>query len=168
MPYTAEISPTNPSCYIFLIDQSHSMVESIGRDDSGIKKADLTADTVNKLLRELVIRCTREGGVRDYFHVSVIGYGSHVRPAFAHALAGKEIVPLSEVANHPARVEERRKKIYDGAGGLVEQTIKFPVWLDAVADGNTPMNGAFTYAHRILNDWLTQHPNCFPPVLVSR
>ncbi|MCY0933311.1 hypothetical protein [Streptomyces sp. H34-S4] len=30
MPYTAEISRTNPGCFIFLVDQSASMSDPIG------------------------------------------------------------------------------------------------------------------------------------------
>jgi hypothetical protein len=42
----------------------------------------------------------------------------------------------------PARVETRTKKVSDGAGGLVDQAVKFPIWFDAVASGGTPMCGA--------------------------
>ncbi len=30
MPYTAEISRNNPSCFLFLVDQSSSMLEAFG------------------------------------------------------------------------------------------------------------------------------------------
>jgi uncharacterized protein YegL len=167
MPYTAEISRTNPSCFIFLIDQSGSMQDPFGGGESTRKKADGVADAINKLLQNLVIKCAKEEGVRDYYNVGVIGYGHHVGPAFAGALAGREIVPVSDIANQPARIEERTKKIDDGAGGLVDQTIKFPIWFDAVANGGTPMCAAFTKAQNILSNWLAQHPDCFPPIVIN-
>ena len=71
MPYTAEISRTNPSCFFFLVDQSASMIDPIG--DARASKADVVADALNRLLTELAIRCAKEEGVRDYFYVSVIG-----------------------------------------------------------------------------------------------
>jgi len=37
-------------------------------------------------------------------------------------LAGQELVWIDDIANHPLRVEERGRKVYDGAGGLVEVT----------------------------------------------
>jgi hypothetical protein len=89
MPYTAEISRTSPSCFVFLIDQSGSMQDPFGGGESTKKKADGVADAINKLLQNLVIKCAKEEGVRDYYHVAVIGYGHHVGPAFAGSLAAR-------------------------------------------------------------------------------
>jgi hypothetical protein len=125
------------------------------------------ADAINRLLQNLVIRCAKEEGVRDYFYVSVIGYGARVGPAFGGQLAGKEMVAISEVGNMPARVEPRTKKVDDGAGGLVEQSIRLPIWFDPVADGGTPMCQALAQAQDILQKWLAQHPSCFPPVVIQ-
>lgn len=167
MPYTAEISRFNPSCFIFLIDQSGSMQDPFGGDESARKKADGVADAINKLLQNLVIKCAKSEGVRDYYHVGVIGYGHRVSPAFLGSLSGKELVPISEIANTPARIEERTKKIDDGAGGLVDQTIKFPIWFDSVANGGTPMCHAINRAQTILSGWLSQYPDCFPPIVIN-
>lgn len=167
MPYTAEISRSNPSCFIFLIDQSGSMQDPFGGGESTKKKADGVADAINKLLQNLVIKCAKSEGVRDYYYVGVIGYGNHVGPAFAGALAGREMAPVSEIANQPARVEERVKKIDDGAGGLLDQTIKFPIWFDAVSNGGTPMCAALGRAQSILSNWFAQHPDCFPPIVIN-
>jgi uncharacterized protein YegL len=167
MPYTAEISRSNPSCFLFLIDQSGSMTDPFGAGESNKRKADGVADAINRLLQNLVIKCAKAEGVRDYYHVSVIGYGAHVGPAFSGPLARQELVPISEVADMPARVEERTKKVDDGAGGLVEQAVKFPVWFDPVANGGTPMSQALKSAHSILENWLAQHPDSFPPIVIN-
>src|SRR5881296_1135946 len=167
MSYTAEISRRNPSCFLFLIDQSGSMVDPFGGEESGRRKADQVADVINRLLQNLVIKCAKEEGVRDYYHVGVIGYGAHVGPAFSGSLAGREFVPISEIANMPARIEERTRKTDDGVGGLVDQTIRFPVWFDPVANGGTPMCQALAQAHSILQRWLAQHPDCFPPIVIN-
>ena len=105
--------------------------------------------------------------MRDYYNVGVIGYGHHVGPAFAGTLSGRELVPVSDIANYPARIEERTKKIDDGAGGLVDQTIKFPIWFDAVANNGTPMCAAFGRAQGILSNWLIEHQDCFPPIVIN-
>jgi hypothetical protein len=167
MPYTAEISRANPSCFLFLIDQSGSMADVFGIGESNRRKADGVADAINRLLQNLVIKCAKEEGVRDYYHVGVLGYGAHVGPAFSGPLAGKELVPVSEIGNMPARVESRTKKVDDGAGGLVDQSIRFPVWFDPVANGGTPMCQALDRAHNILQGWLAQHPGSFPPIVIN-
>ncbi len=167
MSYSAEISRLNPSCFLFLIDQSGSMSDPFGAGESSKSKADAVADAINRLLSNLVIKCAKSEGVRDYYYVSVIGYGANVGTAFGGALSGRDFVPISEIGNTPSNIEERKKKIDDGAGGLVEQTTKFPIWFNAVANGGTPMCQALTLAQRMLSGWLNQHPICFPPVVIN-
>ena len=71
MPYIAEISRGNPSCFLFLIDQSGSMRDPFGVDPSK-RKADGVADAINRLLQNLAIKCAKMEGVRDYYHVGVL------------------------------------------------------------------------------------------------
>src|SRR5262249_14915789 len=142
MTYQAEISRSNPSCFLFLLDQSGSMSDPFA-GGTGRSKADELATIINRLLASLVIRCSKDEGVRDYFEVGVLGYGgSDVKPALACVNGNGPIVPISQLADEPLRVEDRLQKIPDGAGGLVEHTVKLPIWVDPHADGGTPMNGA--------------------------
>jgi hypothetical protein len=164
--YSAEISRANPTCFVFLLDQSASMQERIG-GGTGQRKCDVVADALNRLLSELAIKCAKEEGVRDYFYISVIGYGASVGPALSGQLAGRELVPLSEVAAAPARLEARSKKVPDGAGGLVDQDVKFPVWVDPIASNGTPMSAVLTQAFSVISGWLIAHPECFPPVVLN-
>lgn len=165
MPYSASIDRNNPSCFLFVIDQSGSMSDKYA--EMGTSKATALADVINRMLQQLVIKCAKSEGVRDYYYVGVIGYGDNgAEPAFSGTLAGKDLVPISEIANNPARIEERIKKIPDGAGGLVETSIRFPIWFDATADGGTPMKKAFLRANSIISSWLNSNPNCFPPVII--
>jgi hypothetical protein len=165
--YSAEISRANPTSFVFLLDQSASMQDPIG-GGGGQRKCDVVADALNRLLYELTIKCAKEEGVRDYFYISVIGYGgSDVGPALVGPLAGRYLVPLSEIASSPTRLETRAKKVPDGAGGLVEQEVKFPIWVDPVANGGTPMSSALTRAQSVASGWLNEHPACFPPVALN-
>lgn len=166
MSYTAEISRVKPSCFVFLIDQSGSMQEGWG-GEAGKSKADALSTIINRLLQNLVLKCAKSEGVRDYYDVGVIGYGAAVGPAFSGPLAGKELVPIGEIANQPARVEQRAKKVDDGAGGLVDQTIKFPIWFDSIASGGTPMCQAMSRAQSILGRWVNEQPTSFPPIVIN-
>ncbi|MCL1933858.1 MAG: VWA domain-containing protein [Candidatus Azobacteroides sp.] len=165
MAYTAEISRNNPSCFLFIIDQSGSMSDkylSVGKS-----KSEALADVINRMLQQLVIKCAKSEGVRDYYHVGVIGYGANgVSAAFSGNLAGQKLVPISVIANNPARIEERTKRISDGAGGLVDTTVKFPIWFNPTANGGTPMTEAFRQTNDIISNWLNDNPYCFPPVVI--
>lgn len=134
---------------------------------SAKSKADAVADAVNRCLSELTIRCAREDGVRPYFDVGVISYGATVAPAFEGALAGSQLVSISAVADAPLRVEERAQTLDDGAGGLTERLVKFPVWFDVQARGATPMAEAFDLAVAYLEPWAAAHQPSFPPVVLN-
>lgn len=167
MAYSAEISRNNPSCFVFLIDQSGSMGDLFGTGEVSQKKADALADVINRLLQNLVIKCAKEEGVRDYFHVGVIGYGAQVGPGFTGPLAGQQMVSISQIGTSPARMEQRTKKVSDGAGGLVEQTVRFPIWFEPTASSGTPMCQALAMAKAVVEDWLGKHAGCFPPIVIN-
>ncbi|MEH6489325.1 vWA domain-containing protein [Hyphomonas oceanitis] len=161
--YTAEISRNNPTAFLFVIDQSGSMDERMETEQT---KAQFVADVLNKTLYQLVIRCTRADGVRDYFDVGVIGYGNSVRSGFAGALSGKVLHPLSQIEANPLVIEERMKRVPDGAGGLVDQPTKFPVWFQPTSSGGTPMTAAMRAAAEALAEWCDAHPDCYPPTVI--
>jgi len=207
MPYSAEISRTNPSSFIFLIDQSDSMNDSWGVGEGTKKKSQGVADAINHLLQNLVIRCSKEEGIRDYYHVSVIGYGRTVGPALGVAapgraeevkpppseeedkapdgedadapeedagepprespLKGRDIVPISEIGDNPTRLETRTQKEDDGAGGILERDIRFPIWFDPQGANGTPMCQALTQAQAVAHKFLEQYPECFPPIVIN-
>jgi hypothetical protein len=168
MPYAAEVSRANPSLMMFLIDQSGSMSDAIAGSNGAKSKAQAVADALNRLLHNLTIKCAKGEIVRDYFDVSVIGYGGPtVGPVFAGALVGRDLVKTSEVANNPARVEQRTKKVEDGAGGLVDQVVRFPVWFDPISNGGTPMCQALGVAHGIVSNWVASHPTSYPPMVIN-
>lgn len=166
MPYTAELSRTNPTAVIFLIDQSSSMAEPFGAQPEK-PKAEGVADGINRLLQNLAFKCSKGDSMRDYFHAGVIGYGGRVAWAFGGKLAGQKLAPISVIAHNALRLEERTRKVDDGAGGLVEQTFKLPIWFEPVASGRTPMCQALTEATTALEEFIGRFPGAFPPLVIN-
>ncbi len=169
MSYTQEISRDRPGVFLFLIDQSRSMKKPFGTDEQGkpISRATVVADALNSTLEELVNRCMRDEGVRDYFDVGIIGYGRTNRPEFCWqgGLAGRTLVPLSEVAQHACIEEQQIKtRVRDQ---MVDETITVSRWIDPVAVESTPMNGAFNLANNTLAEWIYHHPTSFPPIVIN-
>ena len=166
--YSAEISRKNPGCFIFLLDQSASMEDPFG-GSSDRRKADELSTIINKLIHNLSIRCAKGDNIYDYFHVAVIGYGQDtvVKSAFDGPLTGKDLIPISELANNPLRIDDRVKKQDDGAGGLVEQSVKFPLWFEAKHVGGTPMSGALKMGADIVQRWVAEHPKGFAPIVIN-
>lgn len=101
MPYTAEINRSQPTAFVFLIDQSGSMSDKM---PSGETKADFLAKVLNKTIYQLIIRSTKADGVRPYFDLAVFAYGgSGITSGFGGALAHSMIHPLPTVEQNPLR-----------------------------------------------------------------
>lgn len=164
MAYSAEISRDNPTCILFVIDQSASMDEKMTR---GKSKAEFVADALNKTISTLIINCTKSDGVRNYFDIGVIGYGgSGVGPGLGGALAGGIVHPITALEKSPLRIEDRTRLDDDGAGGVLERKIKFPVWFDPTSSGGTPMCAGLTKAAEALVAWADAHPHNYPPTIL--
>ena len=166
MPYSAQISRTNPACILFLIDQSRSMNEPFA-DGNPQTKAETVADAINRLLQNVVLRSAKADGVRDYFRVGVIGYGKGIKAGLGGTVPFNVLVPISQVSDQPLRVETRTKMVHNGALELVEQTVKFPVWFDPVSNGLTPMCEAFAAAGLAVKGFIDEFPNAFPPIVLN-
>ncbi len=166
MPYSAEISRANPSCFVFLIDQSGSMENPLP-GAQGLRKADGVADAINRLLQNLVIKCARGEGVRNFYEVAVIGYGEAVDHAFSGPLSGRQLVPLSDIATQPARIEERRRVSGNSNGTKTEHLVKFPIWFEPRAKGVTPMGEAIQSTVDLLTPWIASHRRSYPPIVIN-
>ena len=171
MPYTADISRNNPACFLFLLDQSGSMSGALG-GQPGLRKMDGAADAINRVLDAISQRCSQGMDIRDYFHIGIITYTTDVSGGtmLGSPLPGTSpedpFLPVSQVVD-AAEVEERQVKESDGAGGIVEVTRKFPVWLRPTASYGTPMCEALSAASKAIQDWIAQHPDSYPPMVIN-
>ena len=171
MPYSAEISRTHPTAILFLLDQSASMQDPFGgaeqRGDAAPSKARVLADVVNRLLQNLVLRCAKEDGVRDYFHVGIVGYGDRVQPLIQAADdLHRNLVAISHLAERPLRMEERMRQVRRN-GEPVSKRIKVPIWFDPHAKNGTPMCQALDLGTQIVRSWIDVHPRDFPPIVIN-
>ncbi len=164
MPYSAEISRTNPTAFLFIVDQSGSMSDKLS---SGKSKAEQVADVLNRTVASLITRCTKADGTRDYFELGVIGYGDGgAYNGFEGELSSSILHPISALEASPIRIEDKKKKVDDGAGGIIEQSFKFPVWFEPRAAGGTPMREALTRAAEELVPWCDSHADSYPPTVL--
>src|SRR5690606_21462577 len=125
--------------------------------------------TVNRLLQNLVLRCAKEDGVRDYFHVGLVGYGERVEPLIRRVdedgtpTAATDLVPISALAERPLRLEERVRQRPDGEA----RRVRVPVWFDPEARNGTPMCQALDFATQVVRRWIDAHPRTFPPIVLN-
>lgn len=159
MAYDSEISRDKPSLFIFLIDQSRSMSHKIG---GGVRaKSSEAADAVNNNLNEILNRCTKSEGVRNYFDIGIIGYGAR-RDTALSLLKDSKILPIGELESRILRVEKRKQEI---EGEQIEYD--FPLWFEPVAASDTPMVKAIEMAKEWIEEWTASHPDSFPPTVIN-
>lgn len=164
MSYTKEINRNNPTCFLFVIDQSGSMDEQMA---GGSIKSEFVADVLNQTIAETIVRCTKADGVRDYFDIGVIGYGGErVGSAFGGALSGRTLLPISEIESNPLRIDEREQDVDSGEDVLDRQLVKSPIWIDPKHDGGTPMREAMATIGETVAKWCDEHPSSYPPTVV--
>lgn len=168
--YVAEISRKNPTAIVLLVDGSGSTSRAL---PSGGTIAEKASAAINRLLMELATRATKgEEEIRDYYHIGVFVYDEPsggqvvVKPAWTGALASKELVPISEIAKNPARIEQKMRTVDDGAGGTTQVPFKLPVWVEINPGGGTPMKEGLEKTKVLLEDWVKAHPDSYPPTVI--
>jgi hypothetical protein len=166
MPYTAQISRVNPACILILVDQSGSMKEPFGNTPD-VTKDKVVADAVNRLIQNIVLRSAKADGVRDYFHVGVLGYGQTLNTLYGGRVPFDILRPISQVGMAPLRVEERVNIDFDNQGNKFESKVMFPVWYEAKASGKTPMVEAVGAAVLAITSFVELFPNAFPPIVLN-
>lgn len=177
--YEKQIDRANPTCIYFLADQSNSMLDGL----AGTKrpKAEAVATALNRFFGELVAMCEKgEEKPRHYFDVGLLGYTTDnqgnpvVSSLFQGTLAGRELVGIPDLYDAPLDIEKRTKKEFrdDGAGGLseIETQFNFPVWYRLPTSDRmfgTAMCAAFAHCQQVVSQWIADHPNSFPPIVIN-
>jgi len=167
MVYSTDISRENPTCFLFLIDQSGSMNDGwSGNPDK--KKSEEVARTINRCIQNLVLKCSKDKGIRDYFHIGVMGYNNeHIGSALKNFDPERDLIPISELAIKPLKIDSESRKIMSQDGNMVEEQVKLPIWVVPIARGGTPMCAALQLAESIVAGWVTNHQKSFPPIVFN-
>lgn len=167
MSYSAEISRTNPSCFLFLIDQSGSMSDPFGGAQSSQTKAQIVADAINRFIDSLGVRCTKGEGILNYFDIGVIGYGEKVGSAFTGNSSSQILHSIGTIYPNPNRMEKSIEQQMTGRGKTEDVEVNFPVWFDPKSGGGTPMCAGLRQAYNALEEWSNKHPDSFPPTVMN-
>jgi uncharacterized protein YegL len=172
MAYSMEISRQNKALFVFLLDQSFSMDDPLANSTN--RKIDALTAAINAWLQNLSIACAKAEGFKDFFDICIIGYGTDedqnpiIEPALIGPLAGRDIVTISEIAENPARIDIVTAFMQDEeTGELLEMPQQMPIWIDPVIRGATPICSAIVKVCEIVDNWIAQHPNSFPPIIIN-
>jgi hypothetical protein len=173
MSYEQEHSRLNPAYFIFLLDQSGSMIDPIG-GGGGKKKEEAVAENLNAWIENMILNCSAAEGVRNYMDASVIGYCTDengeaiIEPVLGGPLAGRERVSITELADNVAREEDRITHIFDDdTGKMLEIPYKYKVWVEPKSCFGAPMCSALLKAYELAEAWIAEHSDSFPPIVIN-
>ena len=155
-------SSATPGYIIFLVDQSGSM----GEDYTGGKnKAEFTALVINRTINELIFTNSAGDKIKERVFISIIGYGGKG----GNSVDDIRSDYLSAFADSPLRVEKIKKKVSDGAGGLVEIEEEMAMYVEPTCprNGLTPMAEALDFAKQLIEGWITKKPDNPAPVIIN-
>jgi hypothetical protein len=157
-----------------MVDESAAMDASV-QDDIHLalgqqpkSKGDAVATALNALLRQLT--------AGSDFEVALVGYYTDAKgdavavSRWGGSLAGRDFVPLSEIAQHPLAVEKRTRKVPDPANfsGFREESVEFPVWYVSQRNGVAPQVRAFEHCRVLVSNWMAEaRPNSGTPLVLN-
>jgi len=138
------------------MDQSGSMLQPF----EGESRTSFASKVINRVINEIIQKNFNGDKPKNRCFISVIGYNHNVQELCSGY--------LSDLYANPIRVETAKKKIPDGAGGLVEIETKMPVWIEPITqDGATNMKGAFLMAKQLVEQWIIDKPNNPAPIIIN-
>ncbi|MCS6795201.1 MAG: hypothetical protein NZ516_04510 [Raineya sp.] len=170
-PYTARITRSQPTAFVFLLDQSGSMGDLVEVQGKRLSKAEFLSTTINQLLNEIIDRCKKGTEIRDYFHICLIGYGGDsentAKILWQGNLSNKTFVTPTELIHNyldteTIEVESRRPN-----GTIQKIPKKIYRWIAPQASHRTPMRDAFLLARDILVQWVSQYSQSYPPMVIN-
>jgi uncharacterized protein YegL len=160
------VGTTNPGLIMILIDQSGSMEAPY---EGSRSKAEFAALAVNRCIQSILEGCKSMEKTKDRCYVLVVGYGAPNKNPKAGGQKAYLIVggKISEVETQRIRLDTVKKKEGDGAGGLIEIDFSLGIWVEPCVEGDTPMEDAFKKAEEYASQWVLEHPNNYPPIVIN-
>ncbi len=128
--------------------------------DSSESRTVFSTRVVNRVINSIIQKNYNGDHAKDRCFIVTIGY----------SVGANELCSgfLSDLDNSPKRMETVKKKISDGAGGLVEIDKKMPIWIEPIEkDAWTDMASAFKMAKEIIESWLKDKPESPAPVIIN-
>lgn len=159
--YKNEFKRTNPGLFVFLVDQSGSMGDTMA--SNGLSLAMNATDAINSVINEIILKLTAVDAngmdiVKKSAFISIIGYGGHGDGTGNQYDYQAETI-CDDWINVIDETKPKYKSYIDNNTDLVEV-------IKPVFGGGTPMASAFTAARDLVKAWMQSHNSSDDPVPV--
>lgn len=150
-------SSATPGLIIILLDQSGSMLSNYYDGDS---RTEFSAKVINRVISDIINKNFNKDKPKNRCFITVIGYSSEVKELCSGY--------LEDLYNNPIRIENITKKVGDSNGGLVDISIRQPIWIEPITENRwTNMRDAFKSAKSLVEKWISDKPECPAPVIIN-
>lgn len=140
---------------------SDLLFTSDGKSYSFAKIAKYMCD---KFLYAALKRCVTEVNIRPWIDLAIIGYGSSIRSAMPKI--GMDEFPFSVSKLPDAYI--KRNDLSDNNNEKITEHEPPPLeWVEAVSNGTTSMLAAFNKTKEIIEKWISNHRESFPPIVIN-
>lgn len=164
--YTQEITRSHRAAFVLVLDQSTSMQQQVQFGRLIATKSQVVAYTANLLISELIDRCRRSDGIRDYYDIAVLGYsGENVRSLLPRD--GFNSVAELATTLPPMTAIAFEEDLPDGTQAIVQHHQR--EWIKLLAEGTTPMHEALHKVRDMVEEWCSKSANreSFPPIVIN-
>ncbi len=170
MTHNSTITRNTPSAFMFLLDISGSMSETINFDGETMSKNDALNKIVNSSLQEIIFRCKHFNQYYNYFDIAVLGYqNGEVNNLLEQHTQNEGFSTINEIVSCEidTKVYDYLRKKPNGEKFISQRTIN--QYINTEPYGTTPMYKALDRAYYLLQRWVLDHKgkNCFPPIVIN-
>lgn len=166
--YESLINRKHRGLFVIAIDCSASMQERIVFNSLSMSKSEAVALVCNYTIDELMARATRQGVVRNYYDIAVIGYsGDGIRPLIGDGT--QQLIAIDLLAKMSPEPCSYTFNQHLDDGTTVGATFTLHPWITPHAAANTPMHEAMLEIERLVAEWcrMPENRESFPPVVIN-
>jgi hypothetical protein len=129
-------------------------------------KSEVVAYTANALITELLDRCRRSDGIRNYYDIAVIGY---CNDRVESLLADNGFTSIKELSEKIPEATSIAFESMHEDGSRILTHHRQHRWIEPLAEGNTPMYETLHQARNLVEEWCEQPQNqdSFPPIVIN-
>ena len=165
--YSQEITRAHRTAIVIAIDQSSSMGGRIELNGVSVAKAEVVSIVTGRLIDELILRCHRDGGYRNYYDIAILGYSEDR----VYSLLDNHIAfhPITELAEREVRRVEYNLPYKTLHCGFIPFKEEISLWVEPYAYGNTPMYKMLSSVTNLVEGWCAKRENSesFPPIVFN-
>ena len=160
------MNPNKTSCFIFIVDQSDTMSEPANENPSQTR-AQALADVINRYIGDFITLKRQQKARLENCYLGMVGYGDKIKPLMPGDNGNVFLASMDEIERNCRHFDTRIRKTIDGSGAVVEEPVKFPIWLEPAGQGKVSMRKALLQTADIVKQWKNEHHDGNTPIIIN-